>query len=147
MGILLHAAFEALAWLDEHRGKIILVAAVGLVFPATLDDFRGHDQHGFARLDVHIALHGGPEAVNQIRAAAEQEDVEEQLGVEREHVGNRGMLGDESEERPEPVRFVRVVHGATATTCFSRAGVLRRQFAVVARVRHTMSSPARDMTV
>jgi len=74
------------------------VAAVGIVVFLGFDDGGDDVGAGFEGFAVDVAAHGGPEAVDDVGAAGEEEDVEEELGVEGEDVGDGGVRADEGED-------------------------------------------------
>ena len=67
--------------------------------------FFGFDDDGddvgacFEGFAVDVAADGGPEAVDYVGAAGEEEDVEEELGVEGEDVGDGRVGANEGEDR------------------------------------------------
>ena len=76
-GVLVHEAFPALAKRLQSRSAVAGRAAVLVVLFRRFDDVGDDVGARFEGLFVDVGFHGGPEAVDDVGAAREEEDVEE----------------------------------------------------------------------
>ena len=82
----------------QRWGAVGGVAVVVVIVFFGFDDGRDDVGAGFEGFAVDVAAHGGPEAVDYVGAAGEEEDVEEELGVEGEDVRDGWVGADEGED-------------------------------------------------
>lgn len=85
-------------WRASSRITVIII-----VIPCASSHLREHLGYSDTRLFVDIAADGGPETVENVHDAADEEHVEKELCVEGEDVGQCWVCGDEFEESQGPV--------------------------------------------
>lgn len=95
--VALHALLPFPARGVEIGGARRRIAVVLFVSSPARGDVADDVRHCFVRFLVHVAHDARPEAVDAVRADGEQEEVEEELGVLGEDVGESRMLCDERE--------------------------------------------------
>ena len=80
--VAVHALAPVLADGFQCRGARRSIAFVGCVLLCASSHLCHDIRHRFEGLLVHVPRHCGPEAVDEVRASCQQEDVEDELGVE-----------------------------------------------------------------
>ena len=86
MRILIHALLPIIACIFQHGRTSSRITVVALVISCARSHLRKHFSNSDTRLFVHIAADSGPETVEDVHYAADEEHVEKQLGVEGEDV-------------------------------------------------------------
>ena len=97
--ITLHAPLPIIADAVQGWSTPFLIASVLLKIPRAGLHLRHDVEDGFFRLFVHISADCSPETVDDVYEKNHEKDVEKELGVERENVGQVRMSVDEAKQR------------------------------------------------
>lgn len=104
--ILLHAFLPVVAHYLQRRHSRPAVTSVVLVLARTPSHLSHDLMRGFARFLVNVGLNCRPKGIDDIHAECYEEEVEEDLGIVAEDMGEAGMALDEVEDGGDQTHFV-----------------------------------------